>query len=233
MTSTATLLQSNVCTIQCRECGADFVLQWPALATLVRVCPECSEGHALEDQRRAVLSSKNLRGVRWKHICPAEFLATEPYRLPHPHKLQRLLAWQYGTKGVMLHGPTGGGKSRCAWLLLKREFEAGRTVAALDCSAGLTYAAKYSASAEAVERWVSRLSSVELLLLDDAWKAKLTDSFEGALFTVINRRTEARLPLVVTCNDTGESLRARMSQDRGDALVRRLREFCQDFPFPN
>lgn len=232
MTPTATLLESKVCNIRCRECGKDFVLQFPALATLVQVCPECSEWHALEDQRRAVLASKNLRTERWKQICPTEFMQTVPQRLPHPHLLQRLLAWQYGPIGLLLHGPTGGGKSRCAWLLLKREFESGRTVAALDSSAGLTYAAKYADSASEVERWASRLSSVELLLLDDAWKAKFTDSFEGALFSVINRRTEARLPLVLTCNDTGASLRARMSQDRGDALVRRLREFCQDFPFP-
>jgi len=133
----------------------------------------------------------------------------------------------------MLHGPTGAGKSRCAWLLLKREFEAGRTVGALNSTAGLTYAAKYGDSATEVARWIDRLTGVDLALLDDVFKCKLTDSFEAAVFTIINERTEHRLPIMVTTQDTGRTLLERLSPDRGEALVRRLREFCEDFPFPD
>ena len=233
MTTSAKILRPEATAITCAECGTLFELPYATLAKFVRVCPTCSERHAFEDQRQAVLSAKRLRAERWRNICPQEFLESSAHRLPHPDRLERLLKWRYGPRGLMLHGPTGAGKSRCAWLLLKREFEAGRTVGALNSTAGLTYAAKYGDSATEVARWIDRLTGVDLALLDDVFKCKLTDSFEAAVFTIINERTEHRLPIMVTTQDTGRTLLERLSPDRGEALVRRLREFCEDFPFPD
>src|SRR5262249_9172509 len=158
------------------------------------------ELRALDDQRLTVFQAGQARAERWRVICPPGFLDSDPGRLPQPEKLKDALEWRYGPQGLLLHGPTGSGKSRVAWLVLKREWEAGRTVASLDSLSGLTYASKYSESAQEVGRWIDRLCGIDLLLLDDVFKAKLTDSFEGSLFAVINRRTERKLPLLVTLN---------------------------------
>ncbi len=218
----------------CRECAATFTLPDfipAAIAALVRVCPECSEKRAAADSRRAVLESKRMRAERWKAICPPEFIGTDPRKLPCPSQYKAVMAWEYGPRGLIFHGATGRGKSRCAWTLLRREWEAGRTVAALDSSAGVTYAAKYSESGADVQRWIDRLCRVDVALLDDIFKCRLTDSFEAAIFTIVNQRTENRVPLVVTCNDTGSTLLERLTPDRGAAMLRRLREFCDSISF--
>jgi len=218
----------------CRECGAIFSLPDfipAAMAALVHACPTCSEKQAAADSRRMLLESKRMRAERWKTFCPPEFLGTDPDKLPCPDQYRAVMAWQHGPRGLILHGATGQGKSRCAWSLLRREYEISRTIAALDSSAGLTYAAKYGDSAADVQRWIERLCRVDIALLDDVFKCKLTDSFEAAIFTIINERTENRVPLIVTCNDTGASLKERLSPDRGAAILRRLREFCNPISF--
>ncbi|HWQ93382.1 MAG TPA: hypothetical protein VN673_17055 [Clostridia bacterium] len=214
----------------CRECGKRFELPEIIPATVaqyVSVCPECSESAAAIEQDRIIRESVSIRLERWKQICPRAFLDTVRDKLPYPQMAWAATAWEYGPQGLLLHGKTGAGKSRVAWLVLKREWEAGRSLAHLNSSVGLTYAARYSADAQEVERWMQRLIRADLLLLDDIFKARLTDSLEAAIFTVILERTEAQRPILVTLNDTGETLLARLSPDRGEPLVRRLRESCR------
>jgi DNA replication protein DnaC len=141
------------------------------------------------------------------------------------------LRWSYGRQGLLLYGASGRGKSRIAWAILKREFMAGKSVEVLDCTFGFQYSSKFAVSAGDASRWVGGLMTVDLLLLDDVLKVKLTDSVEQALFAIVNSRTERGLPIIVTTNDTGESLAARMSDDRGPALLRRLREFSTTISF--
>ncbi len=71
----------------------------------------------------------------------------------------------------------------------------------------------------------------DLLLLDDVFKGKLSDGLEQAIYSIISLRTENEKPTILTLNDVGETLLARMSPDRGPALVRRLREFCEMISF--
>lgn len=233
MTTPAPILVEGRPTFRkCPECGNDFELPpYRLAAELVHICPGCSEKHAEQDQRDASARSGVRRTEAWNSICPALFRDTDPSRLPRPTKLQAALNWQYGPRGLILFGATDKGKSRVAWEVLKREFKAGKTVAAIDCAFGYTYAAKFAESTAEAARYVERLMSVDLLLLDDVLKVKLTDSFEQALFAIVNERTERLLPVILTTNDTGETLLDRMSADRGPALLRRLRQFCTSVNF--
>ncbi|NBV25487.1 MAG: hypothetical protein EBS05_26705 [Proteobacteria bacterium] len=215
----------------CRECGATFTCEFAYAAQFVHVCGTCSDRHAADDQRRAIENSEQRRRSAWASVCPFTYAETDAKRLPLPHKLSEVMAWQYGPRGLLLHGPTGSGKSRCAWLLMRREYLAFRWVRVLGCDAGIEYAAKFGESTVAAARWIEKACDANLLLLDDTFKARLTDSFESALFTIIAKRGEAGLPIIVTSNDDPDSLAARMTQDRSAPLIRRLREMTRPIAF--
>jgi hypothetical protein len=232
MTVTEVISPETETTRNCRECGSEFDLPpFKIAAQFVFVCPKCSERHAEADQAELAKTCTARRLEAWAQICPPAFLDTESHKLPNPTKLEKALQWRFGARGLLLHGTTGKGKSRIAWQVLKREFLAGRSVASLDCGFGYDYASKFSIGAGEVQRYIAHKTSVDILLLDDVFKVKLTDSTEQALFAIVNRRTEYKLPIICTTNDTGDTLTARMSEDRGAALIRRLKEFSDVVTF--
>lgn len=218
-------------TKQCRECGKPFETLECSLAIYVNFCPDCQAVRDKEDNRRIAEEAERRITVRreaWEgEICPLEYRAINPAKLPNPKLLEKVLSWQYGPRGLLLHGDSGRGKTRCAWALLAREHEAGRSVKALDSMAGIRYASKFSVSAEAVEDWIEDLIRAQILFLDDIFKVKLTDSFEGAIFSLVDQRIQKQKPTILTSNDTGDTLESRMSADRAKPLLRRLREHCQ------
>jgi len=215
----------------CATCGQPFACEYPALARYVVNCAACVEKQMAETQHRAVVDLAEERRRKWQKRCPPCYAETDVNRLPLPHLASRVLSWRYGPRGLLLHGATGLGKSRCAWLLLRREYLAGRIVRVLNCEAGIEFAARYADGTGAAAQWIDLASRADLLLLDDVFKAKLTDSFEAALFTIVATRGEGLLPILVTTNDAPDSLAARLSQDRREPLLRRLRELTEPVSF--
>lgn len=192
------------------------------------VCSECVS--KIKAERKS--SERSSRTVEWEALCPKEFRCTVPSRLPFPSKLDRVLNWRFGPRGLMLTGPTGSGKSRSAWALAKREFFAGRSVAAVDALFSVKYAQKVNVGGSAVLEWIEEKLNSSILLLDDVLKVKLENSgAEAALFAIINDRTEQQRPIILTTQDSPETLMQRMSRDRGEALLRRLKEFCETIVF--
>ncbi len=213
-------------TVACNLCGSPVAIRDDVVLGVAKrygvTCDICADAAARETTARALAANRERRQQDWAKLCPPDFLATEPHRLPSPSKLQRVLAWQYGPRGLVLHGLTGKGKSRCAWELLKREFLAGRSVRVIKHDLQFRYSALFDQGAGAVARWANGIVAADLLLVDDVFKVKLTDSVEAALFSVVASRAEARRPIIATLNDTGDTLAARLSQDRGESLVRHL-----------
>ena len=164
--------------------------------------------------------------------CPKLYQATDPTRLPK-RELAEAMRWAYGSRGLILLGDTGLGKTRVAWSLIKRvltEDAKEVTFRWFDCIGfGHDIAKHYRA--EDAEVWLERMAKVDLLFLDDLGKLKLTERAEVELFGLIERRCAAELPIIVTTNDTGDSLAARMTDNRGPAMIRRLREFCDPIHF--
>lgn len=218
--------------VKCRDCGVTLENKLPAwLTKWPTLCDKCAGFHALADQKRVAKEAEAERLSGWNALCPPSYRDTDPAKLPLPRVLEKVLRWPYGPRGLVLHGKTGKGKSRCAWLLLKREYDRGRTIMVLDHAAAYEYAAKFDRSNTEAALWVERLSKVSLLLLDDVFKAKFTDSFEQALFTIVGTRCEHKLPIILTTNDVGDSLTQRMTSDRGAAMVRRLRDHADAVAF--
>lgn len=232
MTTPEQILAPSPTIVPCNgNCGRMVAIPFPSLAKFGAFCDECFDRDNERIRREAVANSQIIDASGWEKICPLEFQHTEAHRLPSPTKLQKVLAWKYGAKGLILHGPTGAGKSRCLYELLKREFKTGRSVAVMDHATAFRYADAYEHGPGAVNAWIEHRSKVNILAFDDLFKAKLTESFEQVVFTITASRTERGKPILMTTQDVGATLLTRMSPDRGPALIRRLREFCESIAF--
>lgn len=152
---------------------------------------------------------------------------TDPARLPAV-ELAQVMNWEPGPEGLLLLGPTGAGKTRAAWLLLRKLWEQGVRFTAFDAVGfGHQVGARSYENAVRFERWVRDLAREPVVFLDDLGKCRLTERGEAELFGLVERRTANGLPIIATTNLTGGALEAQSSANRGAPLVRRLREFCR------
>src|SRR5215471_1670682 len=94
--------------------GRIFSLQIPCQA-----CRQTAEQSALARENQERITRLHMK---WKALCPALYRATDPN---HPaidqDLLAKILEWhpaKAGGKGIGLHGPTGGCKTRMMFLLL-------------------------------------------------------------------------------------------------------------------
>ncbi len=225
----------------CETCGSDFNASCLWLGGRERMvsrrCNACiaRQRAAVEAERLAERRREHER--RWADICPIEFRLVEESggrtdieRLSADQPLlASILAWQYGPRGLLLHGPTGRCKTRCAWRLLRREYDRGRCVQGIKAHR-FGVEAQHHALAGSLMDWLDALVEVPLLLLDDMGKGRFTDASEAHLFALIDERSERGLPLIITTNDTEDSLRARMSDGRAEPLMRRLADYCDVIP---
>lgn len=72
------------------------------------------------------------------------------------------------------------------------------------------------------EEVIENLVSVPLLVIDDLGKERKSEWSNSILYTVINRRYEDYLPVIITTNETMETLKKNV----GEATLSRLIEMC-------
>jgi DNA replication protein DnaC len=133
-------------------------------------------------------------------------------------------------RGLWLMGDVGTGKTTLAMLISKSALEAGRTVAIYSLPRLLarirrTYDAE-SGEAGYLE-FFERLTSVDLLHLDDLGAEKSTDWVLEQLYSIVNERYETQRSMVVTTNLD----QAQLEEQIGARTVSRLVEICGD-PLP-
>lgn len=164
--------------------------------------------------------------------CPPLYRENDLARLP-ARQYRQAMEWQFSSKGLLLMGDSGTGKTRVAWALLRRiliEDSKRYSFAWFDCvSFGHSISKRYRE--DTAEEWLEEMSQKYILFFDDLGKLKLTERAEAELFGLIERRCANQLPIIATTNDTGDSLASRMTDNRGPAMIRRLREFCDVIAF--
>jgi IstB-like ATP binding protein len=214
----------------CRRCGQP--LSWePAilfgrkLALGPTICAACAE-----------VTQQPTEPSRWEWICPDAYQRTDVSRLEDDLRrqgydvswLQRVLAWQYGSEGLLVAGSTGVGKSRVMWMLLRRLLDQeNRAVVWLNAvrfRTGLQAAARDGAT----EYFVRRLVRAHVLYWDDFGQTNLTAAASEMLLHLIEERTTAGRPILATTQYSGERLGAQFERpEMGQAIRRRLNEFCR------
>jgi DNA replication protein DnaC len=133
-------------------------------------------------------------------------------------------------EGLWLMGDVGTGKTTLAMLVSKAAAEAGRTVAIYSLPRLLSRIRR-SYDAEAGEQsyleFFERLTSVDLLHIDDLGVEKRSDWVLEQLYAIVNERYEAQRSIVVTTNLDQPALEEQI----GPRTVSRLVEMCND-PLP-
>ena len=86
--------------------------------------------------------------------------------------------------------------------------------------------------AGAIESQIRALISTPVLVIEDLGKEVQSDRWESVLIEILDARTSAQRPVIVTTNYVGDKLIARYrDRSTGEAVVRRLRDFCDSIAF--
>lgn len=186
------------------------------------ICPQCRKSKYSE---------------AWRNTAPPYFRETVTAQIPDQVALARAMQWRDGPKGLLLVGETRTGKSRSAWEVIKGfcyancgEWAQGHHFDRVDGLRLAQLLMSYGGESDSLKTIKSWCNS-RLLLLDDIFKAKLTERAEEIIFLVIDERCQQRLPFIITANDSEESLLNRLSSDRGPALLERIKETCDVIAF--
>lgn len=171
--------------------------------------------------------------VRFHSTCPPLFRATDLGRLPDRLR-DAAKAWvpEPEKHSLLLHGTTGNGKTRTAWWIANRLWAESRTNArgfdlCFRTMSQLTDEITSSFSKDmGHESLMKRLNGVDLLVMDDLGKEKMTARVCADLFSIIDHRANYLLPTIVTTNFNGSGLSNRFEDpEMGVAFVRRLRDY--------
>jgi DNA replication protein DnaC len=133
-------------------------------------------------------------------------------------------------RGLWLMGDTGTGKTTLAMLVSKSALEAGRSVAIYSLPKLLARIRRTYDSEPGQDNFLQffeRLTSVDLLHIDDLGAEKSSDWVLEQLYALVNERYEAQRSIVVTTNLDEASLEEQI----GARTVSRLVEICGD-PLP-
>jgi DNA replication protein DnaC len=201
---------------------------------VARPC-ECRAARMARRRARGVASAipARYRGVSFERP-PVSDMARDPSRAPVLEAVREFCdeiadRLEEG-RGLWLMGDVGTGKTTLAMLVSKAAVEAGRTVAIYSLPRLLarirrTYDAE--AGEDSYLEFFERLTSVDLLHVDDLGAEKRSDWVLEQLYAIVDERYETRRPLVVTTNlDQGA-----LEEQIGPRTVSRLVEICGD-PLP-
>src|SRR6476659_4135911 len=139
-------------------------------------------------------------------------------------------------RGVWFMGGTGTGKTTLGMLIAKEALAAGKTVGIYFTPKLLTRIRQTYQEAESEDaygQFFDRVTSVDLLYIDDLGSERHTDWVVEQLYAVVNERYENQRPMLVTSNaegdvDTGQQ---QLEDQIGRRTVSRLIEICET-PLP-
>jgi DNA replication protein DnaC len=190
-------------------------------------CEHCALKKTADDQREELKRLKrdmvDSSGIVAKFQTWDEAIATETGS-------QVLLPWikKRAGQSIWLGGTNGIGKSHAAhYVAYLRILEQGDSVMACRCSGLLNdivgLRSGNTDEKRAARAMLKRAQSVNLLLLDDLCKEKLSLAKSEILWDITDVREREGLRIWITTNRSGQDLLLRLGDDYGPAILKRLR----------
>lgn len=183
---------------------------------------------------------RTARAQQWLQACPSELQASNwshPRLTPCRAQIDRVLAREWGKKGLLLSGQTGRGKSRSMWGLLKRLMcEEGRDVGiwrAVEWFAHLQAQVNYGR--DDAQGFIRACARRPLLVMDDLGQEAIASSRQdwakAWFLAMLDERLGEGRPMLITTNLSSAQMAAGQSDVRAEPLVRRLLELCEVVKF--
>lgn len=226
---------------KCAKCGASIMVEVPidpdarklVSGLLARVaCEGCTEIAGARKIEQTRTASQMERLSQWRQLCPDEFKKPIDFKLCSKKLHAAIMAWEFGTRGLIATGRTGRCKTRFMFKLCEREFYAGRSLAYVRHSDFREKVSRFAyEDAGKLYRYLRPLREVDIVFFDDLGKGRFTDATEEAFESLLDFRTRGGKPILFTTNDGSESLQARLSADRGEPIIRRIFDFCEPIDF--
>jgi DNA replication protein DnaC len=132
-------------------------------------------------------------------------------------------------RGLWLMGDVGTGKTTLAMIVSKAAVEAGRSVAIYSMPRLLARIRRTYDAAPGEDSYLEffdRLTSVDLLHIDDLGAEKRSDWVLEQLYAIVDERYQSQRSMVVTSNQDYQQL----NDEIGERVVSRLTEMCQEIP---
>ena len=193
------------------------------------LCDECEAKQEQEWKESAEAQERRESELQFDALCPPLYRMTDPSRINQAF-VQAVQSWRYSPKGLIFMGQAGTGKTRAAWMLLKRLHFSGYKVFGLSATEYSKYAADqwHSRVAErnAAEEAMQTCKRCDILLLDDLGKQKFTERAELELFDLLEYRTSKLKPTITTFNADAHQFLNMLSEERGEPILRRLDQFA-------
>lgn len=224
-----TSIVDNFVTIEPEEASA-------LLAYFTAQHPDDMTDKALMDADREFMRCKTERTrAAWRKICPPLYDQTDASRI-HAAILNEVMPIDMGRgRGLFIYGKPGTFKTRATWLKLAYEFTRNRR--SVYYLAPHEFALSASSAMGMVMHddggnWIERMiRGPDILFLDDAFKNRITEAQEFALFAIIEGRMNACKATCITSNasldEIPEVFTGSGAKMRADALTRRIGESCE------
>jgi len=215
--------------ITCPGCGQPAQQVMFAGKSFFR-CDPCADA---EEQKRHRAERIARCVATWDDLCPIDFRTPiDPLRL-HQAIVPALALT--GTEGAALIGESGSGKTRVAWLLLRRAAVAGHSVFAIS-HGGFRQASSLRHDhdrmvADSARETVSRAHNAQILLIDDIGKGSPTETADETFFELLSARRDNQLVTHWTANAGSKWLKSRFGRDKGPAILQRLRDLTKGHVF--
>jgi DNA replication protein DnaC len=207
-----------------------------------QLAPQINHARCIEEFRdrgamAARLKEQRDRSVRYEKACPFKGENKTNWEdIPFKDKDAVASAFHVAARSVTLIGTSGSGKTRLAWTLIEKPFIDGRSVRVFThIGLKMVLHEKALRSQAELAGFVRSVIDCDVLLIDDLGKADMARGdvglqIEEQTFHILDSRlNDTKRRTILTSNDDGESLKARMTPDRGEPLARRIRELTVCF----
>jgi DNA replication protein DnaC len=207
----------------CAKCQKGFQAPWSLRYNRFAISDRCAD----------CLPQYELEANKWSWVpvmpMPEEFRATDVARLPQ--SLQNAINKEHfvNSKSLLLHGPTGLGKTRAAWKILEKWWlKNGGPDVTIYTMRKLQNELEESHDRGKHLKLINGIIETPMLFLDDLGKEKLTPRLASDLFAIVDERSVNHKPCLVTTNFNSSGLLDRFPDaEMGAAFVRRIRDYYE------